>query len=233
MSDRGFTLLEVMISLAILGLALSAIVDINATTIRTHAYAKQVTVATMLARSKMADLESQFIEEGFTSEFDQTMEGDFDDEGWEGFRWSAEIVTPDLDAANATALIEQVMQRFLSPTQDPGASAGPAPADPTMVAAGGMLEAVRPMIQTQMQQLVEILKRSLREVRLKVIWEDGGQEESIDVTTHMVVLAPAGQPGGASNDPQYVGAQDAATSGNPLSTPGPLVPPPPKPPGPR
>ena len=45
------------------------------------------------------------------------------------------------------------------------------------------------------------MKKSVREVRLKVIWKDGGSEDSFDVVTHMVVLAPAGQAGGASNDP--------------------------------
>lgn len=190
MRSRGFTLLEVMISLAILGLALTAIVDINGTAIRTHAYAKQMTVATMLARSKMADLESQFNHEGFTSEFDQKMEGDFDEEGWEGFRWEAEIIKPDLDGKNAMALVEQLVGKLMGNLGQAG-SDDAAPADPTMAADGGMLAAVRPMVEAQVTALTETLKQTMREVRLHVIWQDGGNEESVDVVTHFVVLAPA------------------------------------------
>jgi general secretion pathway protein I len=193
---RGFTLLEVMIALAILGLALTAIVDINGTAIRTHSYAKQVTVATMLARSKMADLESQFTQEGFTSEFDQKMDGNFEDEGWDGFKWEAEIIKPDLDAKNATALVEQLVGKMMgnaSLETAKGDKAGPA--DPTMGADQGILGAVKPMVEAQVQQLTETLKSALREVRLHVTWEDGGEKESVDVVTHFVILAPAGQPG--------------------------------------
>jgi general secretion pathway protein I len=190
---RGFTLLEVMISLAILGLALTAIVDINGTAIRTHSYSKQVTIATMLARSKMADLESQFVQEGFTSEFDQKMEGNFEDEGWESFAWEAEIIKPDLDAQNATALVEQLVGKVLGTLGEDAEGTAPAAPDTPTIAPEGMLAAVRPMMQAQITQLTETLKSALREVRLKVKWEDGGSEESVDVVTHLVILAPAGQ----------------------------------------
>ena len=56
---RGFTLLEVVVALAILGLALLAIFDLNAGAVASHAYAKRLTIATMLARSKMTDIEQE------------------------------------------------------------------------------------------------------------------------------------------------------------------------------
>src|SRR5690606_3778714 len=69
---RGFTLLEVMVAMAILAVSLVAIIGINGGTVRSHGYAKRLTIATMLARSKMADIETHFFHEGFTSQFDQT-----------------------------------------------------------------------------------------------------------------------------------------------------------------
>lgn len=52
MRQAGFTLLEVVVAMAILGLSLMAIFDLNAGAVSMHTYAKKVTVASLLARSK-------------------------------------------------------------------------------------------------------------------------------------------------------------------------------------
>lgn len=205
---QGFTLLEVMVALAILAVALVAIADINGQAIRTHSYAKKLTIATMLARSKMVDLESKFIEEGFTSEFDQKMEGDFSDEGWDEFRWEAEIIKPELDAANATGMVQSLVSQ-LGGLGDPS-EAKKAPSTLNSFGAGGAQAAmaqqaalaIAPMIEGQVATLTTTIEKAVREVRLKVTWEDGAQQEELTVVTHFVVLAAAGQPGGDSNDPE-------------------------------
>lgn len=207
-ATRGFTLLEVMVALSILALALTAIVGINGNAIRSHGYAKRLTIATMLARSKMADLESKFIEEGFTSEFDQRMEGKFSDEGWQDFRWEAEIVKPDIDGKNASSLVESLVEKLAGDASDLASEGSSAPV-PTMDT-GSLTSMMGPMIETQISALVETMKKSVREVRLKVLWKEGASEDSLDVVTHLVILAPAGQEGGASNDPAAQAAQDAA-----------------------
>ena len=61
---RAFTLLEVLVALAILGVSLLAIIDINSQAIAAHLYAKKLTVATLLARSKMTDIEQQMYDKG-------------------------------------------------------------------------------------------------------------------------------------------------------------------------
>src|SRR5690606_16887681 len=50
--QKGFTLLEVMIALAILGMSLMAIFQLNSQAVAMHAYTKRLTVASMLARAK-------------------------------------------------------------------------------------------------------------------------------------------------------------------------------------
>lgn len=182
--SRGFTLLEVMVALAILAVSLVAILGINDGTVRSHAYAKRLTVATLLARSKMVDIETHFLHEGFTSEFDQTMEGDFSEEGWNDFRWRAEVVVPKLDAALATTIVRELVDKLLGDIeQQQTASDGGPTYDVRSMAAPfqGLLEG-------QMAQLVELLKRSVREVRLQVSWFEGGREETLDVVTHLVIL---------------------------------------------
>ena len=83
---QGFTLLEVIIALAILGLSLMAIFQISTQAIYAHVYAKKLTVATLLARSKMVDLEQELFDKGFQLDDDEQA-GDFSDDGWSSYKW--------------------------------------------------------------------------------------------------------------------------------------------------
>lgn len=217
--SAGFTLLEVMVSLAILSVALVAIIGINGGAVSAHSYAKQVTVATFLARSKMSDLETEFVKDGFTSEFDQTMDGDFSEEGFANYKWRAEIVKPDLDAANATGMVQELIEGFVGGASERAAEAaresGSAPTPYTDVSS--QLSTLQPLIETQVTALTETLEKAVREVRLTVSWADGRNEESLEVVTHMVVLAPAGQPGGEALDPEAE-AQVMSTGGTTTGT---------------
>jgi general secretion pathway protein I len=93
MSRRAFTLLEVVVALAILGVSLVAILDINAQAVGSHVYAKKLTVATLLARSKMTDLEQKLFEEPLPADDDEDA-GDFSAEGWPGYKWRARVIVP-------------------------------------------------------------------------------------------------------------------------------------------
>ncbi len=89
-SAAGFTLLEVIVSMAILGLALMAIFDLNAGAVAMHAYTKKLTVASLLARSKMIDIEQDLYDKGFNND-DEEKSGDFSDEGWSSFKWREQL----------------------------------------------------------------------------------------------------------------------------------------------
>ena len=115
---RAFTLLEVVVALAILGLALMAIFDLNAGAVASHAYAKRITIATMLARSKMTDIEQELYDKGFDAD-DREIQGDFRPEGWEAYSWKAQILTPRTTELSPDKLIETLFN--LPPGQD-GAS---------------------------------------------------------------------------------------------------------------
>ncbi len=182
---RGFTLLEVMISLAILSVALVAIGDVNGTAVRMHQYAKQSTVATLLARAKMEDLEEKLQKDGF-SDFDDELDGTFDDEGWPEYRWSADILKPDiqLDAGQLMSMIGGVtgidMGQLMASSSRP-----------TTSGVGGLLAAAGPfagIIQSQITAFVEELKKSVREIHLTVSWGSGAGEHKLEVATHMVIL---------------------------------------------
>ncbi|HEX8537172.1 MAG TPA: prepilin-type N-terminal cleavage/methylation domain-containing protein, partial [Cystobacter sp.] len=116
---RGFTLLETVVALAILALALMAIFDINSGAVANHAYAKKLTVATLLARSKMTDLEQKLYDEGFSND-DQEESGDFSSEGWEGFKWRAKIIAPKTDEVSPDQLIGAIFNLPIGEGGDQG-----------------------------------------------------------------------------------------------------------------
>lgn len=97
-SSRGFTLLEVMVALAILGLALTAILSAQAGLYSANVQARNVTIANNAARCKMTELEEELLKNGYP-EIDQEDEGNCcDDESPAGVtcKWQIErVVLPD------------------------------------------------------------------------------------------------------------------------------------------
>jgi general secretion pathway protein I len=192
---RAFTLLEVLVALAVLSLGLTAVADLAGTALRQHGYARDVTVATTLARGKMAELEETYQDTGF-KDFDESEEGNFADQGQPGFAWRVEVRKPDttlgpeqllgvlLGQAAGDASTQDLLQKLMG-TGGPGGQAQGAPAG----LLGGVLSA-------QLTAFGEQLKKSFRQVTLTVAWRDGRTTHQFDVTTHLVVLNPRA-PGGA------------------------------------
>ena len=65
MQTRGFTLLEVMVAVAILGLGLTAILSAQAGAISGATHARYMSISIGLARCKMSEIEQQLAREGF------------------------------------------------------------------------------------------------------------------------------------------------------------------------
>ncbi len=183
---QGFTLLEVMVALAILAGALLAISDVVGGALRNHVRAQHLATATLLARGKMASLEEHYEWKGFKIT-DEEEDGTFADDGHPEVKWQLRVKVPPLEAGpdavvRALTGSDQGLQELL-----PGADQSP------------LLAQYQALLKASMAGLFtslgEQLKRGVREVRLTVSWPEGTHEESFSVVTHMVVLAPAeGQP---------------------------------------
>jgi general secretion pathway protein I len=242
---QGFTLLEVVVAMAILGVALIAIFDLNAGAVASHSYVKRLTIATELARSKMTDLEQELYDKGFELD-DVERKGDFAPEGWSGFTWKANILAPQTAGIGPDKLLEAL---FGIPAGDGGGVASlfggalggtdgglgglaslasaysgssSSPLPPGATGPGG-LQALGPfanLAQTQVTQLLDQIRKGVREVRLTVSWKEGTRTESIDVVTHVVSLLQGsdrnGTPGaalGGTTAPPAGTAGAAATPG--------------------
>lgn len=89
-AEGAFTLMEVMIAIGILAISLVAIFSVQASSITAAGRVRNLTAATLLAQSKMIDIERELMEEGF-SDFAEEINGNFEEEGWPEFRWSATV----------------------------------------------------------------------------------------------------------------------------------------------
>jgi general secretion pathway protein I len=210
---RGFTLLEVMVALAVLALALTAVSDVVGGALRNHVRARQLEVATMLARGRLAEVEAKFEEEGFR-DFDQNDDGTFEDEGHPEVTWKMEAIKPQIELGPDAVLkaltgIDGGVAGLLALDSKglgkgggtgTGGAAGGAGGPTSSLAGSPMAAAAVGMIQQQLTALGEQLKAGLREVRLTVGWKDGKATESFTLVTHLVVLTSgeqrrlAGQP---------------------------------------
>jgi general secretion pathway protein I len=222
---RAFTLLEVVIALAILAVSLTAILDINAQAVYRHVYAKKLTVATLLARSKMVDLEQKLHDTALNAD-DEEDSGDFGEDGWPSFKWRAKIIVPKTNGLAPEQLFGALFNLPLGGGGDEkdglggllgglfgaggkggaGAAAAAAGAGlglssaPTPGGAGG-LAALGPMAgiaQQQFTQMVDQLQKSVREVHLTVTWKEGKIVESIDLVTHVVSMGPGSDRNGGA-----------------------------------
>lgn len=201
---RGFTLLEVMISLAILAVSLVAISDLNGGAVLMHAYGRRATEATLLLRGKMLDVEDDLQKKGF-SDFNDEQHGTFDDEGSPGYAWSAEILKPDvqLDPAQLLNMLGVGGSGGSKSTQQTGTNIGAA-AGALAQSLGGAQGALQGLqgggaaallggplggvLQGQAKTFIETLKKSVREIRLTVSWQDGKQLQKVSASQIVVIL---------------------------------------------
>ncbi|MEA3465764.1 MAG: prepilin-type N-terminal cleavage/methylation domain-containing protein [Thermodesulfobacteriota bacterium] len=82
-NSSGFTLLEVMIALAIIGTALVACLSLANRCVQSHEQVQRITIGTMLAQHKMSELEAA----SRNSELDTSDQQGVWDEPYSLYRW--------------------------------------------------------------------------------------------------------------------------------------------------
>jgi general secretion pathway protein I len=214
----GFSLLEVMVSLAILALALVVLVGITTGNVRETHHARRLTVATFLARAKMSELEDRILVEGFVDN-DEEEEGDFSNEGHANFRFQTLIEKIELP----TDLAQKAQQASQQTTQQASTVGSSNP----LMAMAGMMGG---LMSTLIEPIRVGLEESVRRVTVRVLWDEPGRRgESFEVITFMTDPAkldmavgaigqPAGSTGGGAGSSGSTGA-----GGSPAFTPPPGV----------
>lgn len=193
---RGFTLLEVMIGLALLGLGLVVLIKSAAGSIFNAEQAHMLGVATDLARGKMYDIEEILLKDGFTdTDQSQTSEECFDDEGWSSICYTYKVEEPTLPS------FDELQQMALAQAQGSGMGSGSGFGSDALASfessgLGGIasmmgmfgagaqnIDAAQggALIQSQFQMFQDILKVSVRKVTLTLKWKVLGSDRDLKV----------------------------------------------------
>lgn len=172
-TQSGFTLLEVVIALGILFSALVVLIRSTAADVQATGRAKLLTVATGLARTKMLDLEEELLHKGF-QEMAETLEGDFSEEGFPKYSWSAMVEKVSLPSLGDL----QNAQGKASESESPLAGFLPSGAG------GGDAASAMGMIQPFFGMVSGVLENAIRKVTLKLTWKVGAREESMTLVCY-------------------------------------------------
>jgi general secretion pathway protein I len=176
-----------MVALAILGFALLSVSEIVSGALRSQVLARDLEVASLLARGKMAELTEKYERVGFALGGDEE-DGTFEEEGHAEFKWRAKTVEPE-GSLDGKALVSALMggasvQDLFTPPADAEGRQTVNPAAASMAA----------LVESQLNAFADTVKKGVRELRLTVSWQEGGRTESFTVVTHLVVLQPSGGP---------------------------------------
>ena len=205
---RGFTLLEVMIGLALLGLALTVLIKSAAGSIFNAEQAHMMGVATDLGRAQMYEIEEKLLKDGFTDTDQSQVDAKaFDDQGWPNIKYSYKVEAVEMPSFDELQAMAQGHAKAGS-----GAGSGSAGSnqfgsawgsgvdsngDPLNSfqnsALGGMLNMMGAfggkkdvlgaqggaLIQTQYTMFQQILKVSVRKVTLTVTYQVLGSDRDL------------------------------------------------------
>jgi general secretion pathway protein I len=213
--ELGFTLLEVMVAVAILAFSLVSIFSGEIGAIRMASRARLMTTASLLARCKMGEIEEEMMRTGFpavsSTGSDECCQGGEVD----GFtcEWEiSRVVLPDQmaqegegeDGGPLGGLLGGAAPAAGAPAMPAGPMAPEAMLSGSMVAGGGDM-----ISQMAMQMVFPMLKPSIEEqtrrATVTVRWEEGSSTQQFDVVQYLVAEqlnsaqmgAVLGQPGGA------------------------------------
>jgi len=170
----GFTLLEVLIALAILASVMTVLMGTMANSGQQAIYANTLTRVSQLARTKMIDLEYEIIEEGMSDDIEQ-YRGDFRDEGYPDITWEAQVDPVEIPDDVKDELLGQVNAQLFGGQQAEGALQGNAAFSNKL-----------PMLVSLIPMMINHIGRKTRRVRLVIYYEFAGQEQTLRLSQYIV-----------------------------------------------
>tara|TARA_B100000609_G_scaffold192094_1_gene181628 strand:+ start:2058 stop:2762 length:705 start_codon:yes stop_codon:yes gene_type:complete len=199
--EAGFTLLEVLVSIAILAMGFMVLLDSQGGSVKMTLYAKNLTVATQLARAKIAQLQQQIEDKKLRFGLDKSVckDGDFNEEGSEfkKFKWKycikkVEFATPDqlpgLGGGGGGGDGEGGGEKGGQAQAMMAALGIPSTGSDASSVASGIGSALGPfmgILKSQMKVIFEQLQESLREIQVTISWKDGREPDKLSITTHI------------------------------------------------
>lgn len=196
---RGFTLLEVLVAIAILGLGLTVILSSQVGLFSGASRGQHLSVATNLLRCKMSEIEVELLRDGYPLT-DQSEQGDCceDDSAGagEGYRCDWKIERVELPTPTEMAIADGGVQtdglgalgQLAEIEQTQGASLGDKP-DIGSIAetlGGSSAAGLAPLVMGLVYPgLKPMLEASIRKITVKVTWKEGKKERDLSVVQYV------------------------------------------------
>jgi general secretion pathway protein I len=221
MRQRGFTLLEVMVAMAILAGSLTVLIEAQQQSVRASNRSKMTTTAVLLAREKLADLEAELFKDGF-SDLGTDSSGDFSDEGFTNFRWEWKVETVELpsaaDAQAAGGTASGTTSGAGKTASPPAAPGAPLAAAAAAAGSSDTMDAATAMIASEFEMIRGLLESSVRRATFTIYWKEGGGEQSFTVQSYFtdparIDAAMGGLPGQGTQPGAQQGAQQGVQQG--------------------
>ena len=229
--SAGFTLLEVMVAVAILAVSLTAIFSSEAGAAKMAHRSRKMGLAALLVRCKMGEIEEQVAAEGLPALFDAGSDECCEDGEISGFScdWEIEpIVLPDNmfapeedEEGGGSGKKESPLDKMTSALGvDPGANGdkqGMNGMDPSTLLSGGGGGLASMALSFTYPVLKPSFEQQIRRATVTVHWKEGSIDHSFDVTQYLVSDQPIVDPAAAA----AAAAGVDPTTGAPLGTPDP------------
>lgn len=165
-ANGGFTLLEVLIALAILAVSMSSLSSSQFTAMAATRYARDITAIALLAEHQLIELEFQHRDEGWVSS-DTEVEGDFSEQGYDNVKWACTIHFIELPEYN----------EMLESKEGIDDASGE---DDNLIDTGDQAFAGLGMVWSIVKVAIE---SSIRKVDCTVTWKDGEIEDEFVIQT--------------------------------------------------
>jgi general secretion pathway protein I len=208
----AFTLLEVMLAVAILAMCLTAIFSSEGGAVRMAGRSRRLGVASLLARCKMGEIEEQIAEEGLPAVFDSGTDECCEEGEVEGYECTWEIVpvvlpetmfAPEDGAAGGGG--GGMIDQLAAANSEQGGTF-----DPATMMAGGSTDGLAAMALGYVFPILKpAFEQQIRRATVVVQWREGDSQKEFDVTQYLVSPTPITAPttGETGSDPNAVGGQ--------------------------
>ena len=194
-AQAGFTLLEVLVALAILTVSMLVLIDVQSTAANMTVEAEKMMVATMLSEDKLVEVRLGLEDKGFSTQdveedgdFKEAYAGEFDD-----YRWEYSVLT--MNVTGATAGLGSLISAADETEEDQSGSEVVGGTEDQMEQGMGLL-GMSP------EFLSEEMGRFVRELKVRVYWPVGGGEDYVELVTHII------NPSGKTVDPDADEGED-------------------------
>ena len=176
----GFTILEMMVAVSILAVSATILLGTQSTAMHMNAYSSDISIAALLARAQMQDLEYEILQEPFKEGSDEEFSGDFSKQGYDSVKWEARVEPIEIgdDAANSFVA---AMESQLFGGED---------SDGTLNQANMSIGDAVPILITLLPKMINDLGMKMRRVTLTLNWEYLGEAQTLTVSQYVVQLSP-------------------------------------------